>query len=97
MDLNATIDPPFTSPTLAFQISGLLMELNTTIDPPFPSPTRAFRMSGHLVELNAMIDPPLTSPTQAFSMSVWHCRVLKTHLILGCSSGPAFIDRKGAP
>ena len=80
--LNATIDPPFTSPARAFWMSILLMELNAMIDPPFPSPTPAFRMSGLLVELNApspafrmsvllvelntTIDPPFPSPTRVF-------------------------------
>ena len=74
--LNATIDPPFTSPARAFWMSILLSMVHATIDPPFPSPTPAFRMSGLLVELNATIDPPFTSPTTfpspspAFRMSV---------------------------
>ena len=67
--LNATIDPPFTSPARAFWMSILLTELHATIDPPFPSPTLAFWMSGLRVELNATIDPPFPSPTLAFRMS----------------------------
>ena len=70
MDLNTTVDPPFTSPARAFWM--LLMELNATIDPPFPPPTP---MSGLLVELNATIDPPFTSPTRVFWMSVWQSLV----------------------
>ena len=42
VELNATIDPPFTSPTPVFRMSGLLVELNATIDPPFTSQTQVF-------------------------------------------------------